>query len=84
VTGNLPRKSAASVPDTALQRRAREVRARAKAQGRQLVGTELSLSLSACAEANRAAALRAARAPRGIAGKQGIIEAVRRAGLRTA
>jgi hypothetical protein len=82
LTGSPTRKPSVYVPDTPLQRKAAQVRRQAAAAGRQLVGTELFLSLSACAEANRASTLRAARAPRGIAGKKDIIAAVRKAGLR--
>jgi hypothetical protein len=70
------------VPETSLQRKARETRARPAREHQQLVGAELSLSLAACAEATAAATRQAARAPKAVAGKRGIVEAVKRAGLR--
>ncbi len=82
LAGAVARSAGRVIPNTDLQRKAREVRARANREHRQLVGAELSLSLAACAEASRAATRQAARAPKAVGGKRGIVEAVKRAGLR--
>jgi hypothetical protein len=74
LTGNLPRRKPAPTP---LQATAVRVRGQARSEGREMTRAELSLSLAAVREANSAR-----RSTPGVGGKAGIVEAVRRAGLK--